>query len=176
MHNIWEKLKIGFDIKNVFLLWIFKSVCYVSITAPWSWQENYILILCFHFDWLDEYMHKTKFPVLVFLDNLLDFSEFSLGVTSYCLASLCPLSAVVVPKEASVNTWLGHQKVFTLPLYFNAHVSSCHTKLNLSVLQGKGEMRTFWLAGREGEERTRQFCEEVKLERNETVKKYRYVL
>lgn len=39
--------------------------------------------------------------------------------------------------------------------------------------QGKGEMRTFWLAGREGEERTKQFIEEVKQERNEVVHKYR---
>ncbi|XP_060571513.1 soluble guanylate cyclase gcy-33-like [Ruditapes philippinarum] len=39
-------------------------------------------------------------------------------------------------------------------------------------VKGKGEMRTFWLAGKEGEESTKQFCEEIKQERSQSVRKY----
>jgi len=39
--------------------------------------------------------------------------------------------------------------------------------------QGKGDMRTFWLAGYEGEESTQKLLEAVRHERNEAVRKYR---
>ncbi|MES9884977.1 MAG: hypothetical protein ABW185_29390 [Sedimenticola sp.] len=39
------------------------------------------------------------------------------------------------------------------------------------VFQGKGEMRTYWLAGRAGEDRTRRFCEEVKHDNSKLLEK-----
>lgn len=38
------------------------------------------------------------------------------------------------------------------------------------LLQGKGEMNTYWLAGRDGEKRTKVICELLKTEKAKKMK------
>ena len=50
-----------------------------------------------------------------------------------------------------------------------------HSIVVVLTFQGKGEMKTYWLAGRDGEECTKTFVEEIRKERTTQMLQRRYV-